>query len=73
MEGIYKQYLQVFEDALRASGSSSPLAEALCLMSLLEGSTIFMGFGRKWAKSVCKTISSFIESRYGETVWRQQG
>ena len=71
VEDIYKRYLQVFEDALRASGSSSPRAEALCLMSMLEGATIFMGRGRKWAKeakSVRKTILAFIESRYGGTV-----
>lgn len=71
VEDIYSQYFQVFETALRASGSAEPLAEALCLMSMLEGSTIFMGRGRKWAKEskkVRKTILAFIESRYGETV-----
>ena len=71
VEDIYKQYLQVFEDALRASGNSSPRAEALCLMSMLEGSIIFVGRDRKWAKeakSVRKTILAFVESRYGETV-----
>jgi AcrR family transcriptional regulator len=71
VEDIYRQYLQVFEGALRASGSSAPRAEALCLLSMLEGSTIFMGRGRKWAeeaKKVRKTILEFIESRYGETV-----
>jgi hypothetical protein len=71
VEDIYKQYLQVFEDALRASGSSSPRAQTLCLISTLEGATIFMGRGRKWAKeakSVRKTILAFVESRYGETV-----
>ncbi|MFT5209230.1 MAG: AcrR family transcriptional regulator [Flavobacterium sp.] len=71
VEDIYTQYLQVFEDALRISGSSEPRAEALFLMSMLEGSTIFMGRGRKWAKEakkVRKTILAFIESRYGETV-----
>jgi AcrR family transcriptional regulator len=71
VEDIYTQYLQVFEDALRISGSSEPRADALFLMSMLEGSTIFMGRGRKWAKEakkVRKTILAFIESRYGETV-----
>ena len=71
VEEIYRQYLQVFEGALRASGSAAPRAEALCLMSMLEGSTIFMGRGRKWAKEakkVRKTILAFIESKYGEAV-----
>jgi hypothetical protein len=70
VEDIYTQYLKVFEDALRVSGSSEPRAEALCLMSMLEGSTIFMGRGRRWAKEakkVRKTILAFIDSRYGET------
>jgi hypothetical protein len=38
-------------------------------MSMLEGSTIFMGRGRRWAKAaktVRKTIFTFIENRYGE-------
>jgi AcrR family transcriptional regulator len=71
VEDIYVQYIQVFEAALRASGSSEPRAEALCLMSMLEGSTIFMGSGRRWAKeakTVRKTLLAFIENRYGETV-----
>ena len=71
VEDIYTQYLQIFEAALRASDSSAPRAEALCLMSMLEGSTIFMGRGRRWAKDakkVRKTILTFIESRYGETI-----
>lgn len=70
VEDIYTRYLKVFEAALRASGSSEPRAEAICLMSMIEGSTIFMGRGRKWAKEakkVRKTILAFIESRYGET------
>lgn len=70
VDDIYTQYLKVFEAALRASGSSEPHAEALCLMSMLEGSTIFIGRGRRWAKDtkkVRKTILAFIESRYGET------
>ncbi|MFT5578822.1 MAG: AcrR family transcriptional regulator [Paraglaciecola psychrophila] len=69
VEEIYTQYLQVFEQALQASGSSAPRAEALCLMSMLEGSTLLMGGGRKWENetaTVRKTIVSFINSRYGE-------
>ena len=71
VEDIYSRYLKVFEDALRASGSTEPQAEALCLMSMLEGATIFMGRGRRWAKEakkVRKTLLAFIESRYGEIV-----
>ena len=71
VDDIYTQYLVVFQAALRASGSSEPKAEALCLMSMLEGSTIFMGSGRRWAKEakkVRKTILAIVESRYGETV-----
>ncbi|MAH24547.1 MAG: TetR family transcriptional regulator, partial [Gammaproteobacteria bacterium] len=40
------------------------------LMSLLEGTTIFLGKGRRWAnqtKAVRKTILEFVEHRYGSS------
>jgi hypothetical protein len=69
VENIYARYVEVLEKALQTSGASDPRAEALCLISLLEGSTIFMGSGRRWetdAVAVRTTVLEFVESRYGE-------
>ena len=68
VEDIYAKYIRILEDALRNSGSQRPKAEALCLMCMLEGSTIFMGHGRRWrrnAKAARQVILEFIEDRYG--------
>ena len=68
VEDIYANYITILEEALEAAGSSAPRAEALCLMSLLEGSTIFMGSGRRWesdAKAFGDTVLKFIDGRYG--------
>lgn len=69
LEDVYATYLTILEEALEAEGNSAPRAEALCLMSLVEGSTIFMGSGRRWegdAKAFVDTVLEFIDNRYGE-------
>jgi AcrR family transcriptional regulator len=69
VEDIYAKYLTKLQEALQAEGSSAPRAEALCLMSLLEGATIFMGVGRRWegeAKAFGDTVQEFINSKYGD-------
>ena len=43
VENIYERFLEVLEGSLRHAGSSMPRVEALCLMSMLEGTTIFVG------------------------------
>jgi AcrR family transcriptional regulator len=66
---VYAGYLATLEAALKAAGNSAPRAEALCLMSLLEGSTIFVGRGRRWegdAGVVRDAVLSFVDSKYGE-------
>jgi|TARA_B100001079_G_C16303649_1_gene466702 AcrR family transcriptional regulator len=68
VEDIYAQYIKMLEDALRRAGSDQPKAEALCLISMLEGSTVFMGHGRRWrrnANAARQVILAFIEDRYG--------
>ena len=70
VEDIYSTYLKVLEQALRNVGASAPRAEALLLMSMLEGSTIFLGEGRRWqkdGKAVRRSVLEYIEHRYGET------
>ena len=70
VEEIYSTYLKVLEQALRNVGASAPRAEALLLMSMLEGSTIFLGEGRRWqkdGKAVRRSVLKYIEHRYGKT------
>ncbi len=48
-------------------GSTAPRAEALALMSLLEGATLFVGGGRRWADdadAVRDAALAFIDARY---------
>ena len=68
VEDLYANYVSILEQALERAGSSAPRAEALALISLLEGSTIFMGDGRRWAseaEDVRSTVLAFIDHRYG--------
>ena len=68
VEDLYTYYVEILERALEREGSDTPHAEALALISLLEGSTIFMGKGRRWAADaelVRTTVLKFVESRYG--------
>lgn len=68
VEDLYTYYVEILERALERKGSDTPHAEALALISLLEGSTIFMGKGRRWAADaelVRTTVLKFVESRYG--------
>jgi len=69
LEEVYAEYLEILEKAMAAAGSESPRAEALCVMSLTEGESLFMGQGRRWEQDrseVRKTILKFIEIKYGE-------
>ena len=70
VENIYSTYLKVLEQALRNVGASAPRAEALLLRSMLEGSTIFLGEGRRWQKdekAVRRAVLEYIEHRYSGT------
>jgi hypothetical protein len=69
LEELYAEYIKLLEKALEGKGSLAPRAEALCLMSLLEGATIFVGSGKRWegdANAVRETVLEFIDARYGE-------
>jgi len=48
VEDLYGRYINELEAALKQVGSQHPRAEALALMSMLEGSTVFLGRGRRW-------------------------
>lgn len=69
LEDVYAGYLQLMEQAIETAGSSSARAEALCLMSLLEAESLFVGSGRRWESdraNVRDTILKFIDEQYGE-------
>ena len=68
LEELYAKFLAILEPMLTAHGAINPRAEALMLLSMVEGETLFMGSGRRWEKdraAVRKTILSFVEERYG--------
>jgi AcrR family transcriptional regulator len=69
LEEVYAEYLEILEKAMEAAGIESPRAEALCVMSMLEGESLFTGQGRRWEgdrEAVRETILKFINERYGE-------
>jgi AcrR family transcriptional regulator len=68
LEEVYAEYLEILEKAMEAAGIESPRAEALCVMSMLEGESLFTGQGRRWEgdrEAVRETILKFINERYG--------
>ena len=74
VENIYERFLEVLEGSLRQAGSSMPRVEALCLMSMLEGTTIFVGEGRRWQKhaiDVSEAILKLTENNWGRANERE--
>ncbi len=68
LDDIYVEYLDKLEKRLDDMGSKAPRAEALALMSLLEGSTLFVGSDRRWADdadAVRDAALAIIDARYG--------
>lgn len=68
LEDVYASYLEILEQSLARAGSLSPRDEALALISMLEGSTIFLGHGRRWsahAESVRGWVQQLVYERYG--------
>jgi AcrR family transcriptional regulator len=69
LDDIYAEYLDTLETQLVKIGSETPRADALVLMSLLEGTTLFSGRGRRWASevdTVRDAALAFIDARYGK-------
>jgi AcrR family transcriptional regulator len=68
LDDIYMEFLDKLERRLVAMNSSAPHAEALVLMSLIEGSILFVGSDRRWAKdsaAVRDAALAFVDARYG--------
>jgi len=68
LDDIYAEYLDKLEKRLVGMGSATPRAEALALMSLIEGATLFVGSDRRWAgdaDAVHDAVLEFVDARYG--------
>jgi AcrR family transcriptional regulator len=69
LDELYAVYLEKLEERLTTLGSRAPAADALAIMSLLEGTMVFVGDGRCWANhadAVRDAIRELLEARYGD-------
>ena len=69
LDELYAVYLEKLEERLTALGSRAPDADALAIMSLLEGTIVFVGSERRWANhanAVQDAIRELLEARYGD-------
>ena len=69
LDELYGVYLEKLEVRLTALGSRAPAAEALAIMSLLEGTIVFVGDDRRWANhrdAVHDAVRKLLEARYGD-------
>ena len=68
IDDLYAEYLGELTNALDSLGVNDPQAEAIVVMSMLDGLTLFVGNGRRWEKHDRQTgnvIFDIIEQRYG--------
>lgn len=68
LEEVYAKFLMKLEKLMAKQSVVNARAEALMLLSLVEGESLFVGQGRRWEKSrsaVRKTILSLVDERYG--------
>ena len=69
MDALYDEYLLFIEACLREQGVVEPRADALALMAMFEGFTLFSGRGRRWegdAPATIEAIRSLISARFGD-------
>ena len=68
LEEVYAKFLALLEAKLVERGAADPRAEALVLLSMVEGESLFAGSGRRWAKdrpAVRRSILQLVDERYG--------
>ena len=68
LEEVYANFLAQLEAKLVLRGVPEPRAEALTLLSLIEGESLFVGSGRRWEKdrpAVRRNILQLVDQRYG--------
>jgi len=73
MDGLYEQYLTFIEDWLIQQGASNPRGDALAILSMLEGLTLFVDSGRRWeahAEATLEAIHAMLHARYGASPGR---
>jgi len=69
LDDIYRRYLDILEEGFADAGSHAPRAEALALLSMVEGSALFLDRGRRWArdaKAVRDAVYGIICANYPE-------
>jgi AcrR family transcriptional regulator len=69
LDEILRRYIDLLEERLIAEGSRAPRAEALVLLSMAGGATLFLGRGRPWerdAKAVREAVLEFVDANYGD-------
>ena len=68
LEEVYAKFLALLEAKLVERGAADPRAEALMLLSMIEGESLFAGNGRRWEKdrpAVRRNILQLVDERYG--------
>ena len=68
LDTLYAAYLHEIEARLQACGVETPRADALVILSMLEGVSLFVGRGRPWqgdAAAAVTAIHGFLDARYG--------
>ena len=68
LEEVYAKFLALLEAKLVERGAADPRAEALVLLSMVEGVSLFAANGRRWAKdrpAVRNSIVQLVDERYG--------
>ncbi len=68
LKEVYAKFLAHLEAEIVRAGVANPRAEALALMSMAEGESLFTGSARRWEKdrpAVRQSILHLVDERYG--------
>ena len=68
LEELYAKFLALLEAKLGERGAVAPRAEALVLLSMVEGESLVSGSGRRWEQdrpAVRRSILQLVDERYG--------
>ena len=68
LDELYARYLAFIEDCLRDMGVDEPQGDAIVILSLFEGLTLFVDPGRPWedrAAAAASSVRRLLEARLG--------
>jgi len=68
IDNLYDEYLVTLAETLRLVDVEHPEAEAIAIMSLVDGLTLFIGEGRRWARhrtGASRVVFDMVAERYG--------